>query len=189
MAGSLFMRPLMLGICVVLIGGVCRLAAGHPWYVMPSYNTGYTDCSQCHSSVVPTMTTTPVSGSSLLFPKTLLGRSSTASFTVTNTSTASLQTTAGGGGFSGSFPAASGPFSPTNSQAFNTTAPSNPNSLTGPYSFILPPGVVATDGGQSSVSQVYTFAPTTRGTSSQTITFTPSIGFYSAPSSTITLSG
>jgi len=169
-------------IWVLLVGGWCRHASAHPYYGSSGYGT--LNCSQCHGNLAA-MSTSPANGGTLTFPKTLLGRSSTASFTVTNTSNASLQTTAGGGGFRGSFPPASGPFSPQTSQPFQTAPPVN---ASGSYSFVLPPGVVATDGGQSSVSQVYTFTPTTRGPSSQTITFTPSIGFFSPPSSTVTLS-
>ncbi|MGA2254684.1 MAG: choice-of-anchor D domain-containing protein [Thermoguttaceae bacterium] len=129
------------------------------------------------------MTTSPANGGTLLFSKTLVGHSSTAKFTVTNNSTASM-----GGGFTGSFPAASAPFSPTTSQSFNVAVPTGASS---PYTFLLPPNVVSVDGGTASVSATYTFAPTVRGTSSQKITFKPTAGFIitTTPSSTITLSG
>jgi len=93
----------------------------------------------------------------------------------------------GGGGFTGSFPAASAPFSPKTSQAFQAKSPSGYTSPT-PYSYLLPPAVVEADGGQSSISRVYTFTPTARGTNTQAITFKPTTG-YSLPSSTVTLTG
>jgi fibronectin-binding autotransporter adhesin len=169
------------GVSLLLVSSFCQFALGHPFYG--------TDCTQCHFGVSAAMSTTPASGSTLTFGKILLGRSSTASFTVTNTSTTQpgFPPNNGGGGFSGSFPAASAPFSPTSSQTITATPPSGG---TAPYTFVLPPAIVAVDGGQSSVSQVYTFTPTTRGASSQTVTFTPSAGFLgTTPSSTITLSG
>jgi fibronectin-binding autotransporter adhesin len=135
------------------------------------------------------MSTSPVSGSALLFPKTLVGLSTTTNFTVSNTSTTrpGPPPTLGGGGFGGSFPAASAPFSPGTAQAIHAASPAGYSSPT-PYSFVLPPAVVAADGGQSSITQVYTFTPTVRGTSTQPITFKPTTG-YTIPSSTVTLTG
>jgi len=176
-----FVEIVFLALLAVLIGGLGQSLSAHPYYA-PA------DCSGCHGDV-SAMSTTPASGGILKFLKTLVGRSSTASFTITNTSTAGpgIAPSFGGGGFSGSFPAASGPFAPKTSQTFNALAPSGALS---PYTFLLPPAVVSSDGGQSSISQVYTFTPTARGTSNQPITFTPSEGFpNTVPSSTITLSG
>jgi len=135
------------------------------------------------------MSTSPANGSALSFPKTLVGLSSTASFTINNSSTTKPgpPPTLGGGGFTGSFPAASAPFSPKTSQAFQTKSPSGYTNPT-PYSYLLAPAVVAADGGQSSISRVYTFTPTVRGTKSEPITFKPTTG-YVIPSSTVTLTG
>ncbi len=167
--------------CIAFVGGWAQPLRAHPYYAPEA-------CSDCHGDV-SAMSTTPANGGSLQFFKTLVGRSSTASFTITNTSSAGpgIPPSYGGGGFSGSFPAASGPFSPQTSQTFNAAAP--PGAST-PYTFLLPPAVVSADGGQSSISRIYTFAPTARGTFNQPITFTPSAGFpLTVPSSTVTLSG
>ena len=158
------------------IGASARFAAAHP-------NFAPQDCSSCHGAVA-SMTTTPASGSTLSFVKTLVGQSSTASFTIKNNSTASM-----GGGFTGSFPAASAPFSPTTATGFNVAVPHD--GASSPYTFILPPSVVSADGGTSSTAEVYTYTPTVRGTNTQSITFKPSAGFIgtTTPSSSITLTG
>jgi autotransporter-associated beta strand protein len=160
----------------------------HPYYAQLLNE----DCSVCHGNNAA-MSTTPANGGTLSFFKTLIGRSTTASFTVSDTSTITANPPPqGGGGFTGSFPAAAAPFSPTTSTGFITTPPAN---ATAGYTYILPPAVVTADGGQSSISQIYTFTPTTRGAFSKSITFTPSAGGFMGfpsgtfPSSTITLSG
>ena len=176
---------ILLAAFVLLIGGWVHPASAHPYYEQ-EFNE---DCSACHGNHAA-MGTTPASGSSLQFFKVLVGQSSTASFTISDTSTiaAGPPPSEGGGGFTGSFPAASAPFSPTTSTGFIAAPPVN---ATPGYTYILPPAVVAADGGQSSISQVYTFKPTTRGAFSKPITFTPSAGGFASgtPSSTVTLTG
>lgn len=144
----------------------------------PSYGG---NCNSCHSSVVPTMSTTPANGGVLLFGNngyTLVGQTSTANFTVSDTSTASM-----GGGFQGNFPAASGKFGPTNTQALTTQYGGN----------LVGPTVAAADGGVSSATRAYTYTPTVRSlgvADTLTVSFTPTVGFPgTAPTSTVTFSG
>ena len=179
-----------LGSCIIaavaaLLASREECSFAHPYYEQ-AFNE---DCSVCHGNNAA-MGTTPANGGTLSFFKTLVGRSTTASFTVSDTSTITANPPPqGGGGFTGSFPAAAAPFSPTTSTGFITTPPAN---ATAGYTYILPPAVVTADGGQSSISQIYTFTPTTRGTSTKSITFTPSAGGFMGgitPSSTIILSG
>ncbi len=148
-------------------------------------NLAPADCSSCHGPLA-SMTTTPVSGGMLSFGKTLIGKSSTATFTISNNST-----TTEGGGFTGSFPAATAPFSPNTTQVFNVKVPNDDGASS--YAFILPPPVVANPeyGGTSSTSRVYSYTPTVRGTNTNTIVFTPSAGFLgtTTPSSSVSLSG
>ncbi len=161
---------LALGIISVLFGTLCREASAHPSYAM--------DCSGCHG-YAPKVSTTPASGSTLLFGKMLVGSTKSASLTISDTTTVST----GGGGFSGTFPTASGSFALSGSSALTTS--------NGGY--LVPPGVAARGEGVSSATSAYNFTPTARGTSTQNISFTPTSGFaYSgvtAPTSTITLSG
>jgi autotransporter-associated beta strand protein len=181
MTKSISYRTLLPAAFLVLVLGLGRPLLGHPYY--------NSNCTACHTEVSAGLSTSPANGGTLTFGKILVGQSSTASFTLTNTSTTQPgpPPSMGGGGFSGSFPAASAPFSPTTSQTINAALPTM---ATAPYFFVLPPAVVAVDGGTTSVSQAYTFSPTTRGASSTSITFTPSAGFLgTTPSSTITLTG
>src|SRR5262249_21211742 len=136
------------GFIIAALGTVFAAQAecsfAHPYYEQ-LFNE---DCSACHGNNAA-MGTTPASGSTLSFFKALVGRSTTASFTVSDTSTiTATPPPQGGGGFTGSFPAASAPFSPTTSTGFITTPPAN---ATAGYTYILPPAVVTADGGQSSI--------------------------------------
>ena len=176
---------IVLAAFVLLIGGWAHRTSAHPYWEQ-QFNE---DCSVCHGNNAA-MGTTPASGGSLQFFKVLVGKSSTASFTVSDTSMiAANPPPEGGGGFTGSFPAASAPFSPTTSTGFITPFPAG---ATSGYTYLLPPAVVAADGGTSSISEVYTFKPTTRGAFSEPITFTPSAGGFmsgAGTTSTVTLTG
>ena len=182
-ARSRFVKEIAFVCIVALAAAWGQSLSAHPYYAQLFGEA----CSQCHGDNAA-MGTTPANGGTLQFFKTLVGRSSTASFTVSDTSTIQAgPPPLGGGGFTGSFPTASAPFSTTTNLAFNAAPPDN---AVAPYNYILPPSVAAVDGGQSSISQVYTFTPTTRGAFNQSITFTPSAGFpNTVPSSTVTLSG
>ena len=158
---------LVFGISSLLLSDFCREALAHPYYAV--------DCSGCHGNI-SAMSTTPNSGSTLAFGKTLVGQSKSAALTISNTSTVYQ-----GGGFSGSFPAASGPFSLSGSGALSTQY----------GGFLVPPAVQASDGGDSSATGTYIYAPTVRGVNSQAVSFTPSAGFYpgTAPTANFTFSG
>lgn len=136
---------------------------------------GYTsNCSNCHGNTAQ-MTTTPATGGTLKFGNNgyaLVGQPSTANFTVSDTSTASM-----GGGFSGNFPAVTGPFSPNTTQTLTTQN----------GGFLVGPNVSS----PTSATRTYTYTPTVRGLNTLAVTFTPTSGFPtgSVPSSTVTFSG
>ncbi len=182
---SLLLRVLLTAAIVVLVG-----AWGQRSFALPSFAPE--QCNDCHpgggAGTNAAMSTTPANGGTLSFFKVLVGKSSTASYTINNTAVVQVAPPPqGGGGFSGAFPAASGAFSPTTSAAFVLTIPSGGHA---PYAYLLPTNVVNAFGGQSTVSRVYTFTPTTRGTVNMAMTFSPSTGFPSpVPSSTVTFSG
>ena len=163
---------------LLLVYGTAGLLVVYP-SVQASASPGDGNCSDCHGTV-PVLSTTPANGGKLSFGATgytLVGQSSTAVFTVADTSTASK-----GAGFSGSFPAASGKFSPTTTQALTTQY----------GGYLVGPGVKSNGHPEAitSVSRTYTYKPTIRGKDTLNITFTPTNGFTGTPpSSTITLSG
>ena len=131
------------------------------------------NCAGCHGN--PTLSTSPGNGGFLKFGNngnTLVGMVSSGQFTITNTT---INQSLPGGGFTGSFPSAVSPFAPTTSQAFT-------NGITGADGKkYLTPGL--------SDTQTYTYAPTVRGADSATLSFTPTNGFNTAPTVTITLQG
>ena len=136
-------------------------------------NLAPANCFSCHGN--PTLSTTPGSGGFLQFGNngnTLVGLISSGQFTISNTT---INQTLAGGGFTGIFPGAVGPFAPTTPQAFTTgvAGADGKNYLT--------PGLSAT--------QTYTYAPTVRGANTATLSFTPTNGFSSVPTVTITLQG
>ena len=131
------------------------------------------NCAGCHGN--PTISTTPGSGGFLKFGNngnTLVGMISSGQFTIANTT---VNQSLPGGGFTGSFPGAVGPFAPTTSQAFvgGTAGADGKKYLT--------PG--------QSDTLTYTYAPTVRGANTSTLSFTPTNGFNSPPTVTITLQG
>jgi hypothetical protein len=126
-------------------------------------------CSGCHSGDA-VVTSTPAT---LNFGRTLVGSTSAGlAWTLQNTHVDPLNN---GGGFAGSFPAAPGPFSPTTSAAIVGNTALAPGFLT--------PGM--------SESRTYFYAPTTRGTNTATLSFTPNAANFSGavPTVTITLQG
>jgi hypothetical protein len=140
-------------------------------YALPSLAPQ--NCAGCHGN--PTLSTSPGNGGFLKFGNngnTLVGMISSGQFTISNTT---IDQSLPGGGFTGSFPGAVGPFAPTTAQAFTngTTGADGKNYLT--------PGV--------SDTRTYTYAPTVRGADTATLSFTPSNGFNTAPTVTITLQG
>lgn len=116
----------------------------------------------------------------LNFGKTLIGKTSTASMTIRDTSTiASGSPSRGGGAFTGSFPAAPTGFTPSTTQIFTAA-----NTYNG-YGWLMP----SSEGGTNSVSRVYSYAPTVRGVTSGTSSFTPLHGFNSPPTANTTFTG
>ena len=136
------------------------------------------------------MSTTPANGS-LSFFKVLVGKSSTASFTINNTSTIQALPPPQGGGALTCISSRFRHFSPSTTAMFDLAAPSGFTvTATNRYTYLLPPNVVANWGGGSTVSRVYTFTPTAPGTFNMAMTFSPSTGFPSPePSSIVTFSG
>ena len=124
-------------------------------------NLAPANCSGCHGN--PTLTSSPGDGGTLTFADTLVGQTSAANFTITNTTA-----TPTGGRFTGTYSGASSIFTPT-----------SPAGITG--------GLLAADGKQYLIpgslpdTRSYTFAPTTRGTATAPVSFTVTNGFSSPP--------
>ena len=155
-----------------MLSATCLVTLPTIGHALPSLAPS--NCASCHGN--PTLSTTPGNGGFLKFGNngnTLVGMVSSGQFTITNTTINQLLP---GGGFTGSFPGAVGPFAPTTPQAFTTGAAGadGKNYLT--------PGLSAT--------QTYTYAPTVRGANTATLSFTPTNGFTApVPTVTITLQG
>jgi hypothetical protein len=144
------------------------------------------NCFACHGDA--TVTSNPASGGTLNFGRTLVGSTSVGmNWTLSNTHVDPSGNN--GGGFNGSFPGTPGgsPFSPTTSAAIVGNTAFAPGYIT--------PG--------TSESRMYFYAPTTRGPSTATLSFTPGLALGctvtpsqncsnfsgAAPTVTITLAG
>ena len=129
------------------------------------------NCSGCHGA--PVLATNPANGGKLNFGNTRVGENSVATFTLQNLN----QNSPHGGGFGGSFPVpgAATPFTLNGDPTIVGDATRAPGYLTPQL---------------GSESRDYIFTPTSRGTSSTSISFTPDPGFSpTAPTVTIDLSG
>ncbi len=139
-----------------------------------SFGTG---CAGCHGN--PTLVATPSTGGILSIGNsgfTLVGQSSVADFTLKNNRAAG--TSIGGtkgGGFSGTFPA------PVAGDGFSTTSPLVivGNNILGNLRYLTP---------QLSQSVSYVYTPSVRGPNSQTLSFTPTLGFLANTFPTVSFS-
>jgi hypothetical protein len=135
----------------------------------------YGNCVNCHGQrsdhVGASWSTSPGNGSALNFGKVLVRQTKTATITVTNTTPTNLMS-----GFTGKFPAASGPFGPTTSQDLVPSTTSNGHLVDG-----------------KSASRVYTYSPAERGSSFLSVAVTTGEGFVAnattGPSANIVLYG
>jgi len=163
----MFVRNTVRGTAAMMVSATCLMLLPTPGSA--HLNLAPQNCSGCHGN--PTLTSSPGDGGTLTFDKTLVGQTSTANFTITNTTAAPT-----GGRFTGTYSGASGLFTPT-----------SPVGITN--------GLLAADGlqylipGSLSDTRSYTFAPTTRGTATAPVSFTVTNGFSSPPTVNITLQG
>src|SRR3954463_14087654 len=128
------------------------------------------NCASCHGN--PTLSTSPGSGGFLKFGNngnSLVGMVSSGQITITNATSNQIE-----GGFTGSFPGATGPFAPTTTQALA-------GSLGADGKNYLTPG--------QSDTRTYTYTPTGRTSNTTTLTFTPTNGFLAAPTVSFVLQG
>ena len=154
------------GTAAMMISATCLLLLPTPGSA--HLNLAPQNCSGCHGT--PTLTSNPGDGGTLTFANTLVGQTSSASFTINNATVTST-----GGRFTGTYSGASGVFTPTSTVGITN-------------------GLLAADGNQYLIPGVsdtrsYTFAPTTRGTATAPVSFTVTNGFSSPPTVNITLQG
>ena len=163
----MFVRIASRATLAVTLFATCLVMLPTMGHALPSFAPA--NCAGCHGN--PSVSTTPGNGF-LSFGtngNTLVGMISSGQITITNsTGSQSLA----GGGFTGFFPVAVLPFAPAASRAFGTP---------GTGANYLTPG--------QSDTKTYTYAPTVRGANTATLSFTPTNGFSSVPTVTITLQG
>lgn len=153
-------------------------------FAFPSFHP--TNCANCHGN--RPIQTTPASGGTITFGNngnTLVGQTSSASFTIKNNHVNDLSAPSSavkkGGGFTGSFPSvpAGTEFGPTSTLAIVGT-----DSVVGGPDYLTP---------QQSNSRNYTYTPQQRSLGvfdTTRISFTPTNGFSGTPPTvTITLRG